>query len=82
MKHYVVLVDYSIDAVCEYGVDIIAVTHTLEEAKAVFANHINEEKENASGWEVYTDTDVDFDAGENGYYKDNHLRLYIQEVFE
>ena len=82
MKHYVVLLDWAIDDCCETGISILAVTHTLEEAKEVFAKHIDEERANAEsrGWEIYTNEDTDFDSGHFGYYLADHIHLYIEEV--
>ena len=81
MKHYVILCDWAVDNMCESGIDIIAVTHTLEEAKEIFAKNVVEEKRYAeeNGWEILTDTDTEFDAGHFGYWAAEHTRLYIQE---
>ena len=80
MKHYIVINDWSNEYEC--GVTIIAVAHSLEEAKESFNECIAEEKAYVEdkGWTIYEDSDVDFDAGEEGYYAANHTRLYIQEV--
>lgn len=80
MKHYVILCDWAAND-CE-GVDITAVAHTLEEAKAIFAEKIVEEKKYAeeNDWEIFEDTDVRFDAGEEGYYAAEHAHFYIQVV--
>lgn len=83
MKHYVILCDWAVDnGEMASGVDITAVTHTLEEAKAIFAEKSADEKEYAyeHGWTIYTDTDEEFDAGEDGYYDAEHAHFYIQEV--
>ena len=80
MEHYVIVLDWAGNDA--EGVNILGVTHTLDEAKAIFANQVVIEKELAEewGWEVETDTDVEFEAYENGYYAVTHSRLYIQEV--
>lgn len=82
MSHYVILCDWAVDHMCTSGVDITAVTHTLEEAKEIFAKKVVDEKKYAedNGWEIFTDTDVEFDAGENGSYNAEHAHFYIQEV--
>lgn len=82
MKHYVVVYDYAVDSVCETGVEIIAVKHTLEEAKEVLAERVVDEREYARehGWEVFCDSDVEFDAGEEGYYNAEHSCFFIKEV--
>jgi hypothetical protein len=80
MKHFVVINDWSNDY--ENGITILGVVHTLEEAKEIFNNNIDEEKKLAreNEYEIYTDCETELDAGENGYYAREHTRLYIQEV--
>lgn len=82
MKHYVILFDWAVDNTCESGIEVVAVAHTLEEAKAIFAERIADEKKYAkeNGYEIFADTDSDFDAGESGYYAAEHAHFYIQEV--
>lgn len=82
MKHYVILCEWAVDHICDSGVDITAVTHTLEEAKEIFAKVVVDEKKYAeeNHWEVLIDTDTEFDAGEFGYYAAEHTHFYIQEV--
>lgn len=80
MKHYVVVLDWTKDY--EGSVDILGVTHTLEEAKEIFNIHLVEERELAEENEYTIDTDSDtmFDAGEMGFWSKEHATLYIQEV--
>ena len=80
MEHYVVILDWASDYEC--GVEILGVTHTIEEAKVIFNNSVGDEKHHAKefGYEIYTDCETDFDASEYGYYAKEHTRLYIQEV--
>lgn len=80
MKHYVIIHDWSNEY--ESDIVILGVTHTMEEAKTIFNNSVNEEKNYAEEWgyEIFTDCDEDFDAGEMGYYSTKHTRVYIQEV--
>ena len=82
MKHYVLVLDWAKDDSGEQGVSILAVAHSLPEAKKAFAEHIDEERAYAdnSNWEVYTETDTDFNAGNDGYYNCDHTHLYIEEV--
>ncbi len=82
MKHYVLVLDWAKDDSGEQGVSILAVAHSLSEAKKAFADHVEEEKAYAenSGWDVRSDTDTDFDAGEDGSYICDHTHLYIEEV--
>lgn len=79
-SHYVIVLDWAENDA--EGVDIIAVKHTLEEAKAVFNEILAEEKTYAieHGYETYYETDTSFDAGESGYYASCHTALYIQGV--
>ena len=81
-KHYVVVLDWAADDAGERGVSILGVAHSLPEAKKIFAERIEKERMYADdgNWTVYSDTDTDFDAGEDGDYNDDHTHLYIQEV--
>lgn len=81
MRHYVVLFDYMLDCM-EGSVCVLGVVHTLEEAKQIFNENVKAEKEyaNENGYEIYNDTDTDFDAGENGHWCENHTHLWIQGV--
>lgn len=80
MKHYVVVLEWSTEEDCDSNV--LGVAHSLEEAKQIFNDTVEKERELAenNGWEIYEDTDVIFDAGEDGYYCSNHSKLYIQGV--
>lgn len=82
MAHYVVLCDWAESHGMTNGVDITSVVHSLEEAKEIFAKVVMDTKKYAkeNGWEIYEDTDVCFDAGEEGYYASEHERFYIEEV--
>ena len=80
MKHYVILCDWAMrDA---DGVSITAVAHSLEEAKEIFAQAVVDEKKYAeeNGWMIYEDSDICFDAGEDGFYAAEHAHFYIEEV--
>ena len=80
MKHYVVFLEWATEG--DNGANILSVEHSLEEAKAIFNDTVEEERELAenNGWEIYEDADMLFDAGEDGYYCANHSRVYIQGV--
>ena len=80
MEHFIIINDWSNDYEC--GVTILGVAHTLEEAKEIFNNCVGDEKNHAEehGYEIYTDYETDFDAGEDGYYAREHTRVYIQKV--
>lgn len=78
--HYIVINTWSLDSAGECETSIIGVRHTLEEAKELFNQCLNDERELARdrGWMVYTDEDTMFDAGEDGNYVGNHTLLYIE----
>lgn len=80
MKHFVVVHDWASDY--ESGVTIIGVTHTMEEAKEIFNKNLVDEKGYAEegGFEIYSDCETAFDAGESGHYVKNHTNLYIQTI--
>ena len=82
MKHYVILCDSAVDNMGYDETHVTAVTHTLEEAKIIFAKVVVDEKQYAvdNGWEIFTDTDEEFDAGEEGFYAAEHTHFYIEEV--
>ena len=82
MKHYVVLLDSAVDGMGYDETHVIAVVHTMEEAKEILAKAVVEDKQYAQdhGWEIFTDTDEEFDAGEEGFYAAEHAHFYIEEV--
>lgn len=82
-KHWVVVFDWAIEnGELASGLDIVAVKHTLEEAKKVLAESAIEEKRyaNEHGYIIHADNDMEFDAGEAGYYSAEHAHYYIVEV--
>lgn len=80
MKHYVVVNEWANDY--EYDVIILGIAHSLEEAKEIFNNNVDDERKYAYeyGYEIFEDNDVIFDAGKYGEYIVFHTRTYIQEV--
>lgn len=82
MKHYVILCDSAVDSMGYDETHVTGVAHSLEEAKEIFARAVVEDKQYAEehGWEVFIDTDEEFDAGEIGYYAAEHTHFYIEEV--
>ena len=74
---YVVLLEWAAND--DYGVNVIAVTDDADEAEAIFAKEVVTEKTIAeqNGWEVYSDTEGEFDAGCPGFYNENHTCLRI-----
>ena len=79
-EHYIVIAKWQADL--EGDVDILAVEHTVEKAREVFGKRLEKERAFAEehGFEVYTDDDLNFDAGLPGHYADGHIHLYVQMV--
>ena len=80
MKHYVVMLDWATED--DQSVDILGVAHTIDEAKEIFNQDIAEERKFAEtfGYYIEADSDTVFSAGIMGYWRDNHITLYIAEV--
>lgn len=80
MKHYVVLWTSDYDG--ERNSDILGIAHSFEKARKIFNETYEYEKEFAkeNNWTIYEDSDTCFDAGEDGFYADNHTTLMIEEV--
>ena len=80
MKHYVVVYEWAFNY--ENGITIFGVTHSVNDAKRIFNNHIADTRRSAeeSGYEIYEDCDVLFDSGEDGIYCVNHEKLFIKMV--
>lgn len=76
-NRYVVLLEWAAND--DYGVNVIAVADSADEAEAIFAKEVETEKTIAdqNGWEVYSDTESEFDAGCPGFYNENHTCLRI-----
>lgn len=81
-KHFVVISDCAVDSMGYDEVNVVAVVHSLRKAKAILQKVAADEKQYAleHGWEIHSDTDSDFDAGEEGYYVSEHAHFYIAEV--
>lgn len=82
MKHYVVLCDSAVDKIGFDETHVTAVTHCLEEAKRILKEKSQDDREYARehNWEIFTDSDEEFDAGESGFYAAEHTHFYIEEV--
>lgn len=80
MEHYVIIHEWANDY--EYDVSVLGVAHSLEEAKQIFNNSVDDEKKYADehGYEIFEDNDVIFDAGKYGEYIVFHTRMYIQGI--
>ena len=79
-SHYVVVLDWATED--DTSVDIVGVFHTLADAKENFEKYVVEEKQLArdNGYVINEENGVMFEAGIMGYWRDNHITLYIQGV--
>lgn len=82
MKHYVIMCDSAVDSMGYDETHVTAVKHDLDEAKRTLQEKSKDEKKYAyeHGWEIYVDSDDEFDAGEDGFYATEHVHFYIEEV--
>lgn len=82
MKHYVVMCDSAVDGMGYDETHVTAVLHSLDAAKEVLQERSQDDKQYAieHGWEIYADSDDEFDAGEDGYYAVEHVHFYIEEI--
>ena len=82
MKHFVIINEWTQEF--EHGVTVLGIAHDYEKAKIIFNNAVDREKEIAdeNGWEIFEDKDMLFDAGQSGYYINNHTMVLINEVDE
>lgn len=78
--HYVITLDWARDF--ETGLSIVAVEHSLQKAKEVFAKEVKRERSIAedNGWMIYEDDDQMFDAGEEGSHIQDHTTVYLTPV--
>ena len=81
-QYFVVVNQWSSDF--EQGTEVLAVKKNIEDAKAVYAAALAEEKKlaDSKGWIVTCDTDVMYEAGEDGSWCEGHTKLYIQMIEE
>ena len=81
VKHFVVIAEWCVDY--EEGYVVVGVYHTLEEAMEAFRCRVESDEKllaDEYGYEFYSDSDRLFDAGLDGYYSQDHLRVSIEEV--
>ena len=80
MKHFVVLNDWAFDG--ESDLEVVAVCHSIEEAKEALADRKQEELDFASteNLTIGSDEDTEFEAYREGAYMDCFTYLWIQEV--
>lgn len=81
-KHYVVICDFAVEGVILNGLEIAGVAHSYEEATAILAKAVADERQYAkeNGWVINQDTEDVFDAGESENYLCEHSCFYIKEV--
>lgn len=62
--------------------EVLGTFDTLDAAKNCFADERNKEMQSISesGWEIYDDSELYFDAGEDGYYNENHFTIKISKT--
>lgn len=87
MTHFVVVYNYAVTGLSPSGIlardtHIVAITHTLEEAKALLSEASTDEKQYAqeNKWDILVDTEVEFKAGEPGNHANEYTHYYIKEV--
>lgn len=77
-SHYVVLIDWATED--DADVQVLGIAHTYDDAKIILNKYVEEERGLAAenGYEVIEDNEWVFEAGIMGYWRDNHIALYIQ----
>ena len=80
MKYYVLINEWAKDY--EKGIGIVAVRHNFASIKEVFDKALPDEMRFAeeNGWEIEANGDDRFEAGQIGYWSNNHVSLYIDTV--
>lgn len=83
IKHYVCLHEWVEDNNVSYC-GVIAVKHSLLDAKEAIRPTIREEMDRAVEKEyiIFNNSDTVFDAGEEGRYIENHCKVWIEEIAE
>lgn len=80
-KHYVIISEWCVDY--EGGCQVVGVFHSEAEALAAFAERVRIDDRllaNEYGYEIYEDSDREFDSGKEGYYCHDHITVKIVEV--
>ncbi len=81
MTHFVLLAEWCIDY--DGGTEIVGVYHDEEEAKKAFKNRVTTNEKILAeqyDYKIYTDTEYEFDAGEDGEHCVNHITLQLIKV--
>ena len=79
-SHYVIVLDWATED--DSNVQVLGVAHTLDDAEKIFDEYVEEQREisTENGYEIESDHKHAFSAGIMGYWRDNHIELYIQGV--
>lgn len=80
-KHWVVLAEWCVDY--EAGHHIVGVFHSKKEAIDCLRHRVNIDDRLLAeeyGYEIYEDTDTNFDSGKEGYYIHDHIAVSVIEV--
>ncbi len=79
-SHYVIVLDWATED--DAAVQILGVAHALDDAEKIFNEQVIEERKLAAenGYDIVQDNKYVFDAGIMGYWRDNHITLYIEGV--
>jgi hypothetical protein len=81
MKHFIVMRDWANEDF-DKEIEILGVAHTEDEAKKIFKQYVDEERQYAleQDFVIYEDCDTVFDAGVDGEYASKHTILCIRQV--
>lgn len=65
-----------------HNVGIVGEADALEEIQKMLADKATKEKEfaNAKQWEIFVDSEVEFNAGVRDNYALNHTHLFIKRI--
>lgn len=80
MEHFVIICDWKDHH--EGNIDILGVSHSLDDAKKIFNNVLPKKKELAgkNGFEVINESETYFCAECEEEWGENYTKLYIQKV--
>lgn len=79
-SHYVIVLDWATED--DGDVQLMGIAHTLDDAKEIFSGYVDGEREFTveKEYDIIEDNEMILDAGIMGYWRDNHITLYIQGV--
>ena len=79
--HWIVLAERYIDY--EGGQDIVEVCHSEDEACKALQNRVDTDDRlfaEENDYKIYEDTPLCFDAGEDGFYDENHTAVSVIKI--